>query len=62
VITSLFKKREIPAKLFESKIAHGKTSTAETLNQIPAGLVRLMADIVKEIHKRMLNILHYLTD
>jgi hypothetical protein len=27
---------EIPVKLFETKTAHGKTGTAETLNQTPA--------------------------
>jgi hypothetical protein len=37
VITSLLKKTgKTPAKLFESKIAHGKTSTADTLSQTPA--------------------------
>jgi hypothetical protein len=29
------------AKLFESKIAHGETRTANTLNQITGSLVRL---------------------
>ncbi|HEU0187002.1 MAG TPA: hypothetical protein VFR06_03820 [Gallionellaceae bacterium] len=41
MFTSFFlKNADIPAKLFESKSAHGKTSTAETLIQITNCLVR----------------------
>jgi hypothetical protein len=39
VFTSLPKNGELPAELFETKTAHGNTSTADTLNQTPAHFV-----------------------